>query len=179
MDTYTFEFTVLTPKLRVVRRQASAADLLEKFDAASAWMIGHPERTASVFGPRVQRALVCGETRAYIVREVIGEQPTMEPTPAAIGVHPGPGQETGAVTEVMLIIRHRTSGGREIPHTLDDGELVEVSIDGQRRPAKTGDVGAAYRWLQERGFEPAGFTWLDRAGLIRRRRQVYRVKANA
>jgi len=83
------------------------------------------------------------------------------------------------MTEIALIVRYRTSGGRSIPHTLGDGELVEVAIDGVQRPAKTADVGTAYTWLQAQGFQPAGFQWLDRAGYSRRRKQVYTKRTHA
>ena len=83
------------------------------------------------------------------------------------------------MTEVILIVKFRTTGGRHLPRALDGGKLVEVEIDGQRRPAKTTMVGTAYNWLQAQGFEPAGFEWMDRAGYIRRRKQTYRKEESA
>lgn len=78
------------------------------------------------------------------------------------------------MTEIALIVQFRTTGGATMPRALDGGKLVEVEVAGQRRPAKTTMVGTAYHWLQEQGFEPAAFQWLDRAGYVRRRKQTYK-----
>ena len=75
--------------------------------------------------------------------------------------------------EISLIVQYITSGGRRLPHT-DSGKLVEVIQDGKRRKPKTSKVETAYRWLIDNDWEPAGFRWLDKAGLVRRRKQTYR-----
>jgi hypothetical protein len=76
--------------------------------------------------------------------------------------------------EIALIVRFRTSGGKVAPHVLGDGELLEVVEDGLRRRAKTADARVAYRWLETNGFAPTERRWLDPAGYLRRRKQVYR-----
>lgn len=75
------------------------------------------------------------------------------------------------MTTISLVIKYWTpshiTGG--------DGRLLEVIVDGEKRPAKTPDPNIAYKWLMRQGFKPATFMWLDRpGGLSRRRRQTYK-----
>ena len=77
------------------------------------------------------------------------------------------------MTTIALIIKFRTTGGRHHP-TTSDGELVAVEEDGVSRPPTATDPEVAYKWLMSKGYEPAGTAWLDPAGYIRRRKQVYR-----
>jgi hypothetical protein len=75
--------------------------------------------------------------------------------------------------EIGLVVQYRTSGGRYAPHC-DEGTLLEVIEDGQRRDAKTGDMNVVYAWLMANGYEPVDRTWLDPAGYLRRRKATYR-----
>ena len=57
------------------------------------------------------------------------------------------------------------------------GCIVQVEVNGQKRPPKSTKPDNAYRWLAANGYEPVPeeFRFLDRPGCPRRRRrQVYR-----
>jgi hypothetical protein len=82
------------------------------------------------------------------------------------------GKEGAMPNEVVLIVKHVTSGGADVPHT-DTGEIVEVIQDGETRTPANKDFGVACFWLQRHGYKPTGFKWIDRTGLIRRRRCTY------
>ena len=85
------------------------------------------------------------------------------------------GQEDARPIEIALVVEFRTSGGRVVPYT-DEGKLVKVIEDGKERAPKTSDMRPVYEWLLAHGYEPVIFRWLDRAGYIRRRKQVYKRK---
>lgn len=77
--------------------------------------------------------------------------------------------------EIALIVEHATSGGKVLPHALDDGRIVEVWEDGQKREPRQSSFSQAVRWLMQSAFEPAGFTWMSKAGPgYRRRKCIYR-----
>lgn len=76
--------------------------------------------------------------------------------------------------EIILVVEHRTSGGRAYPHVSGSGKLVEVIQDGCKRKPKTNDVKVAINWLMKNGYEPTWFQWIDKAGFLRRRKQTYR-----
>jgi len=75
--------------------------------------------------------------------------------------------------EIAIIIRYRTSGGRNNPR-ISDGEIVQVIRDGTARDPTSTDPEIAYKWLMANDYHPAGFKWVDVAGHVRRRKQTYR-----
>ena len=78
--------------------------------------------------------------------------------------------------EIVLIVAHVQSGGRVLPHDYEV-EIVRVVVDGEERDPKDRDFGKACSWLQEQGYAPKEFRWLDRAGTMRRRRRCTYVAA--
>lgn len=56
------------------------------------------------------------------------------------------------------------------------GHIIQVEVNGQKRPPKSTKPDDAYRWLAEHGYEPVPeeFRSLDHSGFRRRRKQVYR-----
>ena len=71
--------------------------------------------------------------------------------------------------EITLIVAHVQSGGTVLAHNYE-AEIERVVVDGQERAPKDRDFGKACSWLQEQGYTPTEFRWLDRAGTVRRRR---------
>ena len=78
--------------------------------------------------------------------------------------------------EIVLIVTHVQSGGTVLAHNYE-AEITSVVVDGQERAPKDADFGKACSWLQEQGYVPKGFTWVDRAGTMRRRRRCTYVAA--
>jgi hypothetical protein len=79
------------------------------------------------------------------------------------------------VSEIVLFVAHMNSGGRIASH-VDAGEIIRVVVDGKAREPKSKDFGAACTWLQANGYKPAGFQWIDKAGMTHRRRKCTYVK---
>jgi hypothetical protein len=80
------------------------------------------------------------------------------------------------VSEISLVVKHLTSGGRVCPH-IESSEIVHVIQDGvERKPTNT-DFDKATFWLMGQGFKPAGIRWLDPTGMIRRRQYTYTKEA--
>lgn len=81
------------------------------------------------------------------------------------------------MVEIALIVEHATSGGKVLPHALDDGRIVEVWEDGEKRQPKETSFSQAVKWLMQSAFEPISFTWTSKAGPgYRRRKCVYKRK---
>jgi hypothetical protein len=78
--------------------------------------------------------------------------------------------------EIVLIVVHVQSGGTVLAHNYE-AEIVSVVVDGEERDPKDRDFGKACSWLQEKGYVPTEFRWLDRAGTMRRRRRCTYVAA--
>lgn len=79
-----------------------------------------------------------------------------------------------AVAKIALIVEHATSGGRVLPHALDDGRIVEVWEDGQKRQPRETSFSQAVKWLMASAFKPISFTWISKAGPgYRRRKCIY------
>ena len=73
---------------------------------------------------------------------------------------------------IVLIVKHATSGGADLSHA-DTGEIEQVILDGKGRQPKSQDFAAACFWLQDQGYKPQSFQWIDPTGLVRRRRCTY------
>jgi len=73
---------------------------------------------------------------------------------------------------IVLVVKHGTSGAGDLARA-DTGVIESVILDGVKRDPKDTDFGKACLWLQEQGYVPAGFKWIERAGLTRRRRCTY------
>jgi hypothetical protein len=75
---------------------------------------------------------------------------------------------------ITLVVKHTTTCAAW-PH-VDQGEIVSVVVNGEEREPKSPDFGAACTWLQARGYVPQEFKWIDRAGIMVRRRRCTYVK---
>lgn len=76
-------------------------------------------------------------------------------------------------SQVELVVAYETDQARALPR-MGAAELVTFTADGLPTDPPTRDLDALYRWLQERGYTPAGFEWQGRAlAGKRQRRQVY------
>lgn len=75
---------------------------------------------------------------------------------------------------IELVIRYRTSGGRDNP-TTSNGELIEIRADGQPKEPKYTDPERAYKFLQASGYQPIDHKWIDPAGYVRRRVSSYQL----
>jgi hypothetical protein len=73
---------------------------------------------------------------------------------------------------ITLVVLHNGSGGRDLPH-VDTGKITEVVAEGTEFPEEITNFGEACFWLQDNGFTPKHFQWLERPGLHRRRKCVY------
>ena len=80
-------------------------------------------------------------------------------------------------SEIALVVNHVQSGGRHLPH-LYEAEIIRVYVDGVERAPKDADFSKACTWLQDNGYVPEEFRWMDVAGrYFRRRMCVYKKEA--
>jgi hypothetical protein len=78
---------------------------------------------------------------------------------------------------IDLVVAYAADDARALPRVNGNGQLVAFQADGTETDAPAQSLPELYRWLQQHGYVPAGFQWLNWEHGLRQRRQSYLLKA--
>jgi hypothetical protein len=78
---------------------------------------------------------------------------------------------------IDLTVAYAADDARVLPRINGNGQLVAFQADGTDTEAPAQTLPELYRWLQERGYVPAGFQWLGWEHGLRQRRESYTLES--
>jgi hypothetical protein len=118
-----------------------------------------------------RQARALAKCAAGILRDRIGAGSA--DAPVAEDERPSPGQ----ARRIDVIVGYAADNARALPRINGNGQLLAFRADGAETDTPVQTLPELYRWLQERGYAPAGFQWLGWEHGLRRRRQSYTLEA--